>query len=55
MKCLTPIQVKDILGIERAYVYELFNSNNFPSFKVGTHWRVKEEDFNNWIEKQKKK
>lgn len=54
MKCLTPNQVMEILSIERAYVYELFNSKDFPSFKVGTHWRVKEEDLMKWIEKQKK-
>lgn len=55
MKCFTPKEVKEILNIEQAYVYELFNSKDFPSFKVGTHWRVKDEDLEAWIEKQKKK
>lgn len=55
MECLTPKQVKEILNVEQAFVYELFNSKDFPSFKVGVHWRVKMDDLNNWIEKQKKK
>lgn len=53
MECLTPNQVMKILSIERAYVYELFNSKDFPSFKVGTHWRVRCDDLEAWIEKQK--
>lgn len=55
MDSLTPKQVMGILNIERAYVYELFNSKEFPSFKIGTHWRVKRDDLEAWIEKQKKK
>ena len=45
----------EILHVERAYIYELFNSKDFPSFKVGVHWRVREDDLIEWIEKQKKK
>lgn len=55
MECLTPKQVMQILNVEQAYVYELFNSKHFPSFKIGVHWRVKVDDLNAWIEKQKKK
>ena len=53
MECLTPNQVMKMLSIERAYVYELFNSKDFPSFKVGKHWRVRLDDLEAWIEKQK--
>lgn len=54
MDCLTPKQVKEILNVEQAFIYELFNRRDFPSFKVGVHWRVKRDDLNSWIEKQKK-
>lgn len=54
MECLTPKEVKEILNVEQAFIYELFNSKDFPSFKVGVHWRVKREDLEAWIEKQKK-
>lgn len=53
MKCLTPKQVKEILNVEQAFIYELFNSKSFPSFKVGGHWRVTDDDLKEWIEKQK--
>lgn len=55
MDCLTPKQVMQILNVEQAFIYELFNSKSFPSFKVGGQWRVKTDDLNNWIEKQKKR
>lgn len=54
MKCFTPKEVKEILNVKQAFVYELFNSKDFPSFKVGVHWRVREDDLIEWIEKQKK-
>lgn len=53
MECLTPKQVKEILNVEQAFIYELFNSKDFPSFKVGVHWRVRRDDLEAWIEKQK--
>ena len=55
MECLTPKQVKEILNVEQAFIYELFNAKDFPSFKVGGHWRVKVDDLNKWIERQKTK
>lgn len=54
MECLTPKQVVDILNMKQAFVYELFNSKDFPSFKIGGSWRVKRDDLNLWMEKQKK-
>lgn len=45
----------EILHVKRAFIYELFNSKDFPSFKVEVHWRVREDDLIEWIEKQKKK
>ncbi len=54
MKCFTPNEVMEILHVERTFIYELFNSKEFPSFKVGVHWRVREDDLIEWIEKQKK-
>lgn len=53
IRCLTPKDVKEILNIKQAFVYELFNSKDFPSFKVGTHWRVLEKDLLKWIENKK--
>lgn len=53
MECLTLKQVKEILNVEQAFIYELFNSKDFPSFKVGVHWRIKRDDLEAWIEKQK--
>lgn len=54
MECLTPKQVKELLGLKQTIVYELFNSKEFPSFKIKGSWRVKQDDLNSWIEKQKK-
>lgn len=54
MKCLTPSEVKEILGVKQSIAYELFNSKDFPSFKVKGCWRVTDSDLNDWIEKQKK-
>lgn len=55
MECLTPKQVKEILNVGQVFVYELFNSKDFPSFKICGSWRVKKEDFDKWLENQKKK
>lgn len=42
------------LRIGRNKAYELVNSNDFPSFKLGRHIRVSRVRFNNWIISQEK-
>ena len=50
--------VKDIVEMNlasQAQVYNLFNSSDFPTIKIGTSLRVQKEDFWNWIELHKRK
>ena len=49
------INVQDIveaLGIDRKTVIDLFNSGQLPAFKVGKRWKVKQSDFDAYIERQ---
>lgn len=43
-KILTSQQLADMLNVSRPYAIKLIESNQLPSFKVGTHRRVTEAD-----------
>lgn len=48
--------VKDVasyLKLNERTVYRMAMSVKIPAFKVGTSWRFKREDIENWIEEQK--
>jgi excisionase family DNA binding protein len=48
--------VKDVasyLKLNERTVYRMATSAKIPAFKVGTSWRFKREDIEEWIEEQK--
>ena len=50
---LTVKDVASYLKLNERTVYRLATSAKIPAFKVGTSWRFKKEDIENWIEEQK--
>jgi len=51
---MTISQVAKYLQISEVTTYRLVQDNKIPAFKVGRGWRVKKEDLNEFIEKQKR-
>lgn len=51
---LTVKQVAVALGISEAKAYELANSKDFPSFRVGNRICIPKDKFIAWIQKQVK-
>ncbi|MDF2612815.1 MAG: hypothetical protein K0S71_601 [Clostridia bacterium] len=57
LECFTVKQVKNILQTSQGQTYALFAGEvdkSFPSFRIGTSWRVKRLDFESWLEKKTK-
>ena len=52
-RVLTVSDVKKHFKIGNDKAYEMFNSNDFPSFKLGNSYRVLEKDLYEWIEQKK--
>ncbi|MTI83806.1 MAG: helix-turn-helix domain-containing protein [Firmicutes bacterium] len=46
-------QVAKYLQISEITTYRLVQDGKIPAFKVGRGWRIKREDLNQFIEKQK--
>ncbi|HBV89289.1 helix-turn-helix domain-containing protein [Desulfosporosinus sp.] len=51
---MTLRQVAEYLQISEVTTYRLVQDGKIPAFKVGRSWRVKKEDLNEFIEKQKR-
>ena len=51
---MTISQVAKYLQISEITTYRLIQEGKIPAFKVGRGWRIKREDLNEFIEKQKK-
>lgn len=47
--------VKEILGISKASVYNLFRSEDFPSFCIGKRMLIAKDAFILWLQKQDNK
>ena len=50
--------VKDIVAMglcSQAQAYNLFNSNSFPTIRIGSALRVRKSDFDKWLELQKRR
>ena len=43
------------LGISAQHAYNLFHARDFPSFQVGKRLLVRKSDFEDWLDKQRKK
>ena len=54
MKLLTLKQVKDITQIPESTLRKWSKENLFPAFKVGSSWRVDQEDLDIWLSDKKK-
>ncbi len=50
---MTISQVAKYLQISEITTYRLVQEGKIPAFKVGRSWRIKREDINEFIEKQK--
>lgn len=49
---MTVKEVADYLRVNQRTVYRLAAENRLPGFKVGTHWRFKRADIDEWIAAQ---
>jgi excisionase family DNA binding protein len=49
---LSTREVAEILGISLPFCYELFRSEDFPSFRIAKRWLVKREALFDWIDNQ---
>ena len=49
---LTVKQVADYLSINERTVYRMANSKKIPGFKVGSSWRFKLDEIEQWIKEQ---
>ena len=56
--CYKPKDVQRILNISQGQSYNLFTNSlegeHFPSFRVGTSWRVTVSDFEKWVKHKQK-
>lgn len=50
---LTPMDIKEILGISRSNAYALCNSKDFPAIRIGKLIRISKEEFIEWVRKVK--
>ncbi len=55
MKLLTLKQVKEITQIPESTLRNWAKSNSFPAFKVGSSWRVDQEDLDIWLSGKKER
>ena len=45
-------EVAQLLGISRSAAYNLMHRDDFPSFRIGKRWPVRDSSLNEWLEKQ---
>lgn len=53
--CLTVKDLQSALGISRPVAYELVNTKNFPSFRIGRVIRIPKDEFRRWLEEHAQK
>lgn len=51
---LSAKDVMKITGLSNRKVYQLFKQDDFASIRIGNKFFIKQSDFENWLEKQKK-
>jgi len=52
---LTPKMVKEILQLSYGVIYNLFEQDDFPSFKVGKRYVVPKDKFLEWVDQSANK
>lgn len=45
-------EVAQLLGISRSAAYNLMHQDDFPSFRIGKRWLVRDSSLYEWLEKQ---
>ena len=45
-------EVAQLLGISRSAAYNLMHRDDFPSFRIGKRWLVRDSSLIEWLEKQ---
>jgi len=50
MRLLTIADLQDVLGVGRNTAYELVKRQDFPAFRVGGQWRIREEKLIEWCD-----
>ena len=51
VRCYTVEDLQIILNISRSSVYNLLKRKEFRWFKVGSHYRISKESFDQWLAK----
>ena len=52
MEILTIKETAEVLNVPVSQVYALVNSEGFPAFHVGKHWRIPKERLIAWVDEQ---
>ena len=50
---MTLEEVADYLRLSKDTVYRMANAGTIPASKVGSQWRLRREDLDAWLEKNK--
>lgn len=50
---LTAKQIREYLGCSNQKVYNLLKRKDFPSFRIGHSYKIRKDEFIEWINKQK--
>lgn len=50
---MTAKEVREYLKCSNQNVYNLMKEKGFPSFRIGNSYRVRKDDFINWINNKK--
>lgn len=54
MEMYTPDEVADILKVKDRTIRQWLRDGKLKGVKIGTHWRIMEEDLQDFIERHKK-
>lgn len=52
---LTVDDIADKLGLTEMTIYRLIKNGSIPSYKIGSSWRIKQEDFEKFMNDMKTK
>ena len=50
---MTVKEIRVYLGCSNAKAYELVKRKDFPSFRIGNSYKIRKNDFVDWVNKQK--
>lgn len=49
LRMLTLAEAAELIHLSKRTLSRMINRNEFPAFKVGGQWRVRESELNKWI------